>query len=98
MFDKAKADIAFKQDRERFFREADKYESVSYLANSLSAKEKKELEEAKEIWRDMTDAENYPDIDFPLFIPSFLKVKTFSTHKSGQKGSEISDPDFPAEN
>ena len=98
MFDKVKADIAFRQDRERFFREADKYESVSYLANSLSAKEKKELEEAKEIWRDMTDIENYPDIDFPLFIPSFLKVKTFSTHKAGVKESKISDPDFSTEN
>ena len=36
MFDKNKADIAFKQDRERFFREADKFEMVSYLSDRLT--------------------------------------------------------------
>ena len=43
MFDKNKADIAFKQDRERFFREADKFEMVSYLSDRLTEKEKSEL-------------------------------------------------------
>ena len=41
---------------------------------------KKELKDAQKAWRDMTDLPDYPDINFPLYIPSFLKVKTFSTH------------------
>ena len=43
----------------------------------------------------MTDLPDYPDIDFPLYIPSFVKVKTFSTHKKGEVESEFVDPDFP---
>ena len=84
MFDKKIADIAFKQDRERFFKEADKYEMISYLRESLSDEQKKELEKAKTDWRNMTDLPDYPDIDFPLAIPSFVKAKTFSTHKKGE--------------
>ena len=84
MFDKKIADIAFKQDRERFFKEADKYEMISYLRVSLSNEQKKELEQTKTGWRNMTDLPDYPDIDFPLAIPSFMKVKTFSTHKKGE--------------
>ena len=94
MFDKNKADIAFKQDRERFFREADKFEMVSYLSDRLTEKEKSELAKAKRDWRNMTDLPDYPDIDFPLVIPSFVKVKTFSTHKKGEVESEFVDPDF----
>ena len=84
MFDKKIADIAFKQDRERFFKEADKYEIISYLHESLSDEQKKELEQSKTDWRNMTDLPDYPDIDFPLAIPSFMKAKTFSTHKKGE--------------
>lgn len=94
MFDKVKADIAFKQDRERFFRESDKFEMVSYLSEKLTAKEKAELEESKEAWRNMTELKDYPDIDFPLHIPSFVKVKTFTTHKKGEVESKSVDPDF----
>lgn len=94
MFGKITADIAFKQDRERFFREADKFEMVSYLSEKLTAKEKSELAKAKECWRNMTELKGYPDIDFPLYIPSFVKVKTFSTHKKGEEESEFVDPDF----
>ena len=111
MFYKKIADIAFKQDRERFFKEADKYEMIPYLVNSLSESEKQELAEAKETWRNMTDLPDYPDIDFPLAIPSFIKVKTFSTHKKGEdveeqleisattettaKKKKVPDTDFP---
>lgn len=84
MFDKERADLAFKEDRERFFKEADKYETIPYLQESLSEEEKKELKDAQKAWRDMTDLPDYPDIDFPLYIPSFLKVKTFSTHTKGE--------------
>ena len=94
MFDKNTADIAFKQDRERFFREADKFEMVSYLSDRLTEKEKSALAKAKEYWRNMTELKGYPDIDFPLYIPSFVKVKTFSTHKKGEVESEFVDPDF----
>ena len=113
MFNKEIADIAFRQDRERFFKEADKYETIPYLLNNLYESEKQELAEAKEAWRNMTDLPDYPDIDFPLYIPPFLKVKTFSTHKKGEgmeeqpevsattettpKKKKIPDPDFPGE-
>ena len=113
MFNKEMADIAFKQDRERFFKEADKYEMISYLSDGLTEKEKSELAKAKRDWRSMTDLPDYPDIDFPLAIPSFIKVKTFSTHKKGEdveeqqevsvttettpKKKKIADPDFPGE-
>ena len=95
MFDKIKADIAFKQDRERFFSEADKFEVIPFFAEKLTSKEKAELAEAKEAWRNMTELKGYPDIDFPLATPSFVKVKTFSTHKKGEEGNKASDPDFP---
>ena len=113
MFNKEIADIAFKQDRERFFKEADKYEMISYLSDGLTEKEKSELAKAKRDWRSMTDLPDYPDIDFPLYIPPFLKVKTVSTHKKGEgmeeqpevsaanettpKKKKIPDPDFPGE-
>ena len=94
MFGKITADIAFKQDRERFFREADKFEMVSYLSDRLTEKEKSEQKKKKRDWRNMTELKGYPDIDFPLYIPSFVKVKTFSTHKKGEEESEFVDPDF----
>ena len=47
MFDKKIADIAFKQDRERFFKEADKYEMISYLRESLSDEQKKRVGASK---------------------------------------------------
>lgn len=108
MFNKEIADTAFKQDRERFFKEADKYEMISYLKESLSDEQKTELAEAQTAWRNMTDLPDYPDIDFPLAIPSFMQVKTFSTHKKGEgleeqesvsapKKKKVPDPDFPGE-
>ena len=110
MFNKEMADIAFKQDRERFFKEADKYEMVPYLFESLSDEQKKELEQAKTDWRNMTDLPDYPDIDFPLAIPSFMKVRTITNQKKGEdveeqpevsvttvKKKKVPDPDFPGE-
>ena len=113
MFNKEMADIAFKQDRERFFKEADKYEMVSYLSDRLTEKEKSELTKAKRDWRSMTDLPDYPDIDFPLAIPSFIKVKTLKKNKKGEdveeqpevsvttettpKKKKIADPNFPGE-
>ena len=49
MFNKEIADIAFKQDRERFFKETDKYEMISYLSESLSAEQKKSWSRQKQI-------------------------------------------------
>ena len=92
MFDKKNADIAFRQDRERFFNEADKFESVPFLAAQLTATQKKELEKAKKEWREMTDLDGYPDIDFPLAVPDFVKVKLFSSHKKNTE--EKKDVDF----
>lgn len=110
MFNKEIADTAFKQDRERFFKEADKYEMIYYLKESLSEEQKTELAEAQTAWRNMTDLPDYPDIDFPLPVPSFMQVKTVSTHKKGEdveerpevsvttaKKKKVPDPDFPGE-
>ena len=94
MFDKVKADIAFKQDRERFFREADKFEMVSYLSDRLTEKEKSELAKAKKAWRNMTALSDYPDIDFPLAVPKFINVKLFSSHKKGDNIALNKDVDF----
>ena len=94
MFDKNTADIAFKQDRERFFREADKFEMVSYLSDRLTEKEKSELAKAKKDWRDMTKLKDYPDIDFPLTVPKFMNVKLFSSHKKGVGIAFKKDVDF----
>lgn len=93
MFNTVKADIAFKEDRERFFKEADKYNN-DYLKNQLTTAQQKALENAKEEWRNMTDLENYPDIDFPLSVPDFMKVKLFSSHKKGENITKQKDPDF----
>lgn len=84
MSNNKKADEAFKEDRLRFFLVADKYETISYLKESLSEEQKAELKKAQQEWRDMTELEDYPDIDFPLYTPSFLSVKFFSSHKKGE--------------
>ena len=92
MFNRKNADIAFRQDRERFFNAADNCEGVAFLAEQLTATQKKELEKAKKEWREMTELENYPDIDFPLAVPDFVKVKLFSSHKKNTE--EKKDVDF----
>lgn len=94
MFDRKNADVAFRQDRERFFNAADKFDSVPFLAAKLSDEQKKELEKARKEWRDMTAMENYPDIDFPLYVPDFVEVKLFSSHKKNAEAEEKKDPDF----
>ena len=93
MFDKVNADVAFKEDRERFFTEADKF-SIPYLADKLTDKQKEELENARTKWRDMTKLKDYPDIDFPLAVPKFINVKLFSSHKKGDNIALNKDVDF----
>lgn len=90
MAESKKADRAFRDDRERFFRECEKYTTVLY--DTLTAEEQKELKIAITCWHNMTEIEGYPDIDFPLQIPSFMKPVLFSQHKKGEKQKR--DPDF----
>lgn len=85
-----KADRAFKDDRERFFRECEKYTTVLY--DTLTDEQKKELKIAITCWHNMTEIEGYPDIDFPLEVPSFMKPVLFSRHKKGEAAGK--DPDF----
>ncbi|MBN1499761.1 MAG: hypothetical protein JW982_06395 [Spirochaetes bacterium] len=75
---------ASKEDRERLFKVTDVYAITNN--RGLSEKQIDELEECKNKWRDMTSIKGYPDIDFPLSIPSWLKNPYFaSCWKKGDK-------------
>ena len=83
MTNKEKNDLrnqAWKEDRERFFKVTDKY-----LAGVIPLDEDKliELKACVKVWRDISLMEGYPDIDFPLSIPSWLKVNFMSSHTKG---------------
>ena len=90
MTDSERGDRAFKDDRERFFKECEKFTTVLY--DTLTEEQKKELKVAINCWNNMTEIEGYPDIDFPLQIPSFMNPVLFSGHKKGEKKNP--DPDF----
>lgn len=67
-------DQAAREDRERFFRVADSIHLQPKYADHLD-----ELETLKQQWRDMTQAENYPDIDFPLPLPEWFPTVHFAS-------------------
>lgn len=66
--------LASKEDRERFFRVADAIHLQPKYAEHLT-----ELEKLKQMWRDMTDLPGYPDIDFPLVLPSWFPRVNFAS-------------------
>ncbi|MFI3175124.1 MAG: hypothetical protein R3Y53_08035 [Bacillota bacterium] len=59
--------LAILQDRDRFFAVADTLHLQPKYAEHLE-----ELEVVKQQWRDITDLENYPHIDFPLALPDWF--------------------------
>lgn len=59
--------LAIEQDRDRFFAVADTLHLQPKYADYLE-----ELEEVKQEWRDITELENYPHIDFPLALPEWF--------------------------
>ena len=64
-------DLAFKQDRERFFRVADVLHLQPKYKEHLE-----ELEELKQIWRDIPQQDGYPNFTHPIPLPKwFPKVK-----------------------
>lgn len=79
--------LAITQDRERFFKLADplifqpKYQP--YL---------EELEAIKQQWRDITKLPGYPDIDFPLALPSWFPQWQFMTIVKGETLKELMEP------
>ncbi len=64
--------LAILQDRDRFFAVADTLHLQPKYAEHLE-----ELEEVKEQWRDITEMENYPHIDFPLALPEWFPEVLF---------------------
>lgn len=72
-------DEAAKEDRERFFAVAD---TVHLQPKYKDYVDSGELEVVKQYWRDMTALPDYPNIDFPLQIPSwFPRVRLASGWK-----------------
>lgn len=71
--------LASKQDRERFFKVADSIHLQPKYSSCLT-----ELEELKQKWRDMTTLPDYPDIDFPLELPTWFPEVRFASR--WQKG------------
>ena len=66
--------LASKQDRERFFRVADTIHLQPKYKEHLE-----ELEVIKQQWRDMTNLPNYPEIKFPLELPSWFPKVNFTS-------------------
>lgn len=72
-------DLAAKEDRERFFKVADGMMFQPKYKDKLI-----ELEEVKQQWRDMTLIKNWPDIDWPMTLPSwFPKIRFASCWQKG---------------
>jgi hypothetical protein len=64
-------DLAFKQDRDRFFKVAD-----SLYLQPKYKEHLEELEELKQIWRDIPQQDDYPNFTHPVPLPEwFPKVK-----------------------
>lgn len=67
-------DIAFKEDRERFFRIADTLHLQPKYAAHLE-----ELESLKQQWRDAPQQEGYPNIAHPLSLPEWFPTVNFAS-------------------
>ena len=65
-------DLAFKQDRERFFKVADTLHLQPKYAGYLS-----ELEILKQTWRDIPQQPNYPEIKHPMELPVWFPKVNF---------------------
>ncbi len=76
---KTNMDLAFKQDRERFFKVADTLHLQPAYADHLD-----ELEEIKQAWRDVPDSANYPVITHPMPLPDWFPKINFASSFDGQ--------------
>lgn len=60
-------DLAFKQDRERFFRAVDAmYNNPKYEDNLV------EIKEIAQTWRDIPNLPDYPNIKHPMELPEWF--------------------------
>lgn len=69
--------LAIEQDRAKFFAVADTLHLQPSYAEYVASGE---LEEVKQTWRDITDLENYPHIDFPLTLPDWFPAVQFTSN------------------
>lgn len=67
-------DLAFKQDRERFFKIADTLHLQPKYKEHLD-----ELEELKQKWRDAPEQEGYPNINHPIPLPAWFPKVNFAS-------------------
>jgi len=68
---------ASKEDRERLFKVLDVY----LITNNRGLTDAQiiEVDECRESWRDMTTIKGYPNIDFPLPVPSWINNPHFAS-------------------
>lgn len=67
-------DEAFKEDRERFFKVAD-----TLLMQPKYEEHKEEIEELKQIMRDIPQQEDYPNITWPIQLPYWFPKVPFAS-------------------
>ncbi len=67
-------DVAFRQDRERFFKVADTIHLQPKYAEHLE-----ELETLKQTWRDIPQQKGYPNITHPLPLPEWFPKVNFAS-------------------
>lgn len=67
-------DVAFKQDRERFFKVAD----TLYLQPKY-AEHLEEVEALKQAWRDIPQQADYPNITHPMPLPDWFPKVHFAS-------------------
>lgn len=67
-------DIAFRQDRERFFKVADTLHLQPKYQEHLE-----ELEALKQKWRDIPQQEGYPNFTHPIALPEWFPKVPFAS-------------------
>lgn len=67
-------ELAFKQDRERFFRVADTLHFQPKYQEHLE-----ELEKLKQIWRDLPQQEFFPNFTHPIKLPEWFPKINFAS-------------------
>ena len=67
-------DLAFREDRERFFKVADSLHLQPKYASHLE-----ELETLKQTWRDIPQQDNYPIFKHPVDLPNWFPKVPFAS-------------------
>lgn len=73
-------DTAAREDRERFFKVADAMAFQPKYSDKTD-----EIESIKQVWRDMTDIEGYPFVDFPLALPDWFPKVYFASRWTAEE-------------